>query len=150
MSAEAKRGMPWWGILLICFGAFVLVCAAGVGAVIWWVSSNKDRLAADGKKAMEEAQAFAAEHDQNECVDEGLRRADLCDGLMCETMARLFTKSCLTSASKSATLCDDVPKHGEIMATAEWLTAECKRRGRDGNQRCTRVLQSVPETCSGR
>lgn len=87
-EAAAKRGMPWWGVVLIVLGAFVFVCAAGVGAVIWWVSSNKDRLATDGKKAIAEAQAFAVDHDQNACVDEGLRRADLCDGLMCETMAR--------------------------------------------------------------
>lgn len=142
-----KRGLPWWGILLIVFGILVLLVGLGVGGIVWWVASNKDRIVAEGKQSIAEGESFGASHDQNACVDETIRKGSACDGVMCEAQTKIFAKTCLTRAQKTPGFCDGVPPQGEIMKTSFWLIEECRRRGKPDNQRCSRLLQVVPEAC---
>ncbi len=146
-DAPQKKKLPWWAILLIVFGVLSLIGVAVIGGIVWWISANKDRILAEGTEAMAEAHDFAQTHDQNGCVDEGLRKASRCDGLMCETNARVFTSQCIREAERTPGFCDDVPEPTAVMKMSRWATAECKRRGKSGNQRCARVVQAVPDAC---
>lgn len=142
-----KKGLPWWAILLIVFGVLALLGGLVIGGAVWWFASNKDRLIAEGKQSTEEGNAYAASHDRNACVDEGLRKLDACSGIMCEAQTKIFTSTCIQSAAPMPTFCNGVPPSTEIVKTSRWLIDECARRGKPGNQRCTRLLQVVPEMC---
>ena len=142
-----KKKLPWWAGLLIIFGVLVLIGLAAVGGFVWWIAANKDRLLAEGKESIEEAQRYAASHEQKECVDEGLARANRCGGLMCETNASVFTTACIREAEISPGFCDEVPERTEIIAMSRWAIAECKRRGKGNVQRCQRLMQGVAEAC---
>lgn len=146
-TAPPKKKMPWWAGLLIAFGVLALLGLAVVGGVTWWFMSNKDRIVSESKDTMAEAQAYAASHDQNACVDEGLRKVAKCDGFVCEAQTKIFTTMCLQEAQRTPGFCDDVPPPSEIMKTSRWVVAECERRGKPGNQRCSRLVQAVPEVC---
>jgi hypothetical protein len=147
MDAPQKKSMPWWGWLLIIFGVFALIGIAGVGVLVWWINANKDRIAGDAQKSMHDAREFATSHDQTACVDEGLRRGAQCDGIMCEANAQIFLKLCIQQAPKTAGFCESVPKPSEYMKTGTWIVDECRRRGQSNNQRCTRLLQGIPQGC---
>jgi hypothetical protein len=143
-----KKGTSWWKILLAVLGVGALLFAIGIGALIWWFSANKDRLVAIGKESSEQATAFAATHDQNECVDEGLRKTEACDGIMCEAGAKIFVEHCLPRATPSPHFCDGVPSAGEIMPTVRWIQSECEKRAHvQDPQKCSRLLQAVPPAC---
>lgn len=144
-----KKGLPWWGILLICFGLCLLLGVAAIVGVGIWFSKNKDRIAQGAEQTLKDAETFAATHDQNACVDEGLVRSSKCDGIWCTAQQQLYVASCLDKAEKSPTLCDDAPKPGEIMATANWAVNACKKRGRT-DQACTQVMQAIPQYCQRR
>ena len=146
-DAPKKKKLPWWAILLIVFGVLSLIGVAVIGGIVWWISANKDRIVAEGREAMNEADAFAQTHDQNGCVDEGLRKAAMCGGLMCETNARVFASRCIREAESTPGFCDGVPEPTAVMQMSRWATAECKRRGKSGNQKCARLVQAVPDGC---
>jgi len=146
-EATPKKKLPWWAILLIAFGVLSLIGVAAIGAVVWWAASNKDRILAEGKETMQEAQAYAQTHEQHECVDEGLRRLAKCSGIMCEANTKVFVSACIQQAESTAGFCDGVPPKGKILETSRWCVAECQRRGRGNDQRCARLVQAVPEAC---
>lgn len=138
----------WWLVLLLVFGGMGLLGVAVIGGAVWWFSANKDRLLAEGKESVAEAEAFATNHDQTACVDEGLRRGGTCDGFVCEVKAKVFTTTCLQRAAPTPGLCTGVPAPTEIIKTASWVIDECQRRGkRSDDQRCQRLVQAVPEAC---
>ena len=147
--APPKKKMPWWKGLLIAFGVLALIGIAIVGGITWWVMANKDRLVSESRDTMAEAKAFAESHDQDACVGEGLRKVAACDGFMCEAQTKIFTTFCLQQAEPTPGFCDGVPPTSEIMNTSRWVVAECERRGKKGNQRCSRLVQAVPEVCHG-
>jgi hypothetical protein len=146
-TAPPKKKTPWWVIVLIVFGVFSLLGLLVIGGIVWWVASNKDRLVAEGKVSVSEAEAFAASHDQNACVDESLRKMGACDGIMCEAQSKVFLTMCLQRAERSPALCEGVPPAKEILKTSSWVVDECRRRGKGTDQRCTRLLQAVPQVC---
>ncbi len=151
MHAPPKKKMPWWAVLLIIFGVFALIGLVVIGGIVWWVASNKDRIVADSKETVSQAQEYAATHDQNACVEEGLRKIEKCGGLMCEVNAQNFTLMCIQHAETTPGFCEGVPAPSEIMKTSSWVTDECRRRGKKGtDQRCTRMLQAVPQVCQHR
>jgi hypothetical protein len=133
--------------VLAVLGVLVLCCGILVGGIVWWAAKNKDRLASEGKKVMVEAEAYAASHNQNDCVEEGLRRVDACSGFVCEGMAKVFTSTCVKKAQKVEGFCDGVPPKSEIIKTSLWIVEECDRRGKTGSQQCNRLMQEVPEAC---
>ncbi|MBX3202497.1 MAG: hypothetical protein KF850_13060 [Labilithrix sp.] len=142
-----KKAMPWWAILLIAFGALAFLGLLAIGGVVWWVSANKDRLIAVGREGSREAEAFARDHDQSECVDEGIRKVASCDGVLCEAQMKIFTTTCIRDARRTPGFCDDVPRMHDIVNTSRWVLDECSRRGKPNNSRCTRLVQAVPEAC---
>jgi hypothetical protein len=148
MSANGtKGGTPWWLILLLVFGGLFLAGGLAIGGFVWWLHSNKERLAESGKKAIESGRSFGATHDQAQCVDEGLRRLSAKSGIVGEAEAKLFLKECVLHAQKDAAFCTGVPRHDDILKAALWATHECERRGRSQQQSCGRVMQAVAEAC---
>ena len=145
---NAPKKTRWWLVILVVFGILSVLGIAVIGGVVWWFSANKDRLVGEGKTAMAEGSAFAADHDQSACVDEGLRKVSGCDGIMCEATSKIFMKTCVDQAKPTSGFCEGVPPRNEIMKTSRWIIAECQRRGRKSDdQRCQRLLQAVPESC---
>jgi hypothetical protein len=143
-----KKQPRWWVWVLVMFGVLLFLGAIFVGAIVWWVSANKDRLLAEGKQTMAEAEAYAADHDQRACVDEGLRRLDVCDGLVCESKAKVFVSTCIKKAQATAGFCEGVPAKSQIIDTSLWVIDECVRQGRQSDDSsCHRFMQALPEAC---
>lgn len=146
-----KKKTRWWVVLLVAFGVIALIGILGVVGVVWWFSANKDRLLAAGKEGTAEAATYAASHDQSACVDEGLRRVAMCDGIMCEAKEKIFTTACVQNATPSTGFCDNVPPANAIMEVARWSVDECERRRQSArDQRCHRLVQAVPAACEAR
>lgn len=145
---ETRERTPWWVTALLVIGLIALLGGLVVGGVAWWFHANKNRLLAEGKKAGDEGKAFAVEHDQRACVDEGVARCAACNGPTCEAMASVFASVCLETAELSSPdVCDGVPAHGEILKTVGWAAAECERRGRANDQSCQRFFHGFTSTC---
>ena len=141
----------WGRVVLIGCGSIVVLAIVVVGIGAYWFSSNKDRLVAMGKQASLEAAAFAASHSQDDCVDEGLKKIDACDGILCEGGAKAFTDMCIHEASPTPGLCDGVPAPTEILKAARWIQGQCGKHGRgQGDPKCSRLVQSVVTACQSR
>ncbi len=135
-------------IVAAILGGLGLLFALGVAGVAFWWHRNKTRLFEESKQAGSEGVQFATGRAQVDCVDEGLRRGKSCGaaGFLCEATNQIFMESCLEHAAPTPGFCDGVPPRDEIMSTSAWLLRECERRG-DRSQRCTRMLQRVPDAC---
>jgi hypothetical protein len=141
--------MPGWVKLLLALAVTgVLGIALVVGAVVWWVRNNKDRLLEDARTAQAEGKAFGAEHTRGECIDDSVARAELCKpmDLVCITAARLRLNACASVATDDGA-CKDVPGRTEVLKIALWQNRECERRGKAGSQACQNVMQGVVEAC---
>ncbi|MBL8612379.1 MAG: hypothetical protein JNL38_33870 [Myxococcales bacterium] len=146
--------MPTWlKIVLVMVGIGVVGTVAVVGGFAWWLSANKDKLASEGKAAMDEGAAYGRAHSRDECVGEGLRRLEECGevGLMCETTNRIRMEHCIRAAADKPdadpSFCLRVPSRSEIMKSATWANSECARRGKPGSQPCGRLMQGVQQAC---
>lgn len=142
--------MPkWLKVVLILFGVGVLGLALFVGGIAWWVSANKERLAATGKNAQEEGARFGASHTQEQCLDDGLSHLKGCGAMdfICEAGNKIRLVSCLGAAQADGT-CNDVPSRNDIFKIATWSNEECTRRGFRGSQQCGRMMQALPEACA--
>ena len=147
-SAPPPKKTRWWLVLLVVLGVAVLGIGLVVGGIVWWVHANKDRLVAMGREAETSAAEFAASHDQDACVGEGLKKTDACDGIMCEAQTKIFLEKCIQRATPTPGFCEDVPPSSEIMKTVSWVQEQCRRRGRPADdQRCTRLMQGIPPAC---
>ena len=147
--------MPTWlkFVLVIVGLLFVLGLLGGIG--IWWAmaklentfSAMEDEL----PQIAEEGVAFGQSHDQDQCIDEGLKRAALCGQIDvgCIVKANMFGASCLDAAVPDPTLCADVPSAGDSpFKMGEWAQAECKARGYGDSTQCVQYLQmSVVDYC---
>jgi hypothetical protein len=145
--------MPKWlkGLLILGGIGFALVLAISFAAGLWF-KNNKERLVEEGKASKNNGVEFGRAHDKDACVTEALRRGAECGAadFVCEAKQKLFMVSCLGESPKDPEFCRGAPKMGEIMATATYLNDACEKRGQPGSQRCTRLLQAIPEHCAGR
>jgi len=139
----------WLKIILILAGIGVVLLGAIIGGFAWWISANKDRLAADGKVAQDEGTQFGKSHTQAECVDEGLSHLKQCGAMdfMCEAMNKLRLTSCMDVATKDTT-CREAPSRDDIFKMATWSNQFCADKGWAGSQQCGRLAQSIPEACA--
>jgi len=150
-----KRTNPWV-IVLVCFGIVGILFFVAIGAVVWWISTNKGAIVEKGKASDSEARAFGKEHDRDACVDEGLRRVDLCNGakgaFVCMTAANIFAERCIVYAQPPAgaasSICDEAPPKNEIMKTVEFAQKQCTKHARQpGDQGCSQLMQAVARGC---
>lgn len=142
MSGRAK--------LLVFFVVMVgIVGAAMVGGYLW----SKEKLAELAQKAelaTEEGLAYAKEHDQLACRDEGIRRTEGCGmSAVCEAESQRFTAACLTAAKPVTQLCVGIPerlKNDE--ASIRWAEGVCKAYGTEKTERCVRLLATLQDYCA--
>jgi hypothetical protein len=140
--------MPSWlkivlAILAVLFALFLVVGFIGFR----YLQAHKDEWVAQGKKAQQEGEAFAAGKEATQCVDEAVRQIAGCNGLPCEIRVRLFLGGCLGKATPSAQLCANVPHRSEVIRSAKWSLDECAQRGLPNNPPCTRLMQEVQRYC---
>jgi hypothetical protein len=132
-------------VFLLVFGACALLAALAAPYVWQRLKDLRGPLEEGAKRNLEEAIAFAAEHEQSECAPEALRRIDACDGIWCEVGTPQFTKECLSRARPSPALCDGIPK--SFVKAALWPASECLERPVEP-QLCRRVLLEVLTFCT--
>jgi hypothetical protein len=150
-SAPPRKKTSPWLIVVACLGVVAFGVLAVIVGIVWWVSANKDRLASMAKESEQAAQEYAKDHDQDECIGEGLRKIDLCDGIMCRANAKIFTERCILHARPTTGFCDGVPLAGEIMKTVAYCREQCTRRGRRADdQNCSQIMQAVAPACAAR
>lgn len=151
--SSPKKGLPWWAILLIIGAVLVALVAAAVGGVVYWVANNAERLAAEGNEVKAAGRAYAEEHDQAGCFDEGFRRRMACSGdidITCNAKANIFFEECAKNAPRADGFCDDVPGPGASPLTiAGFATARCAdRSGRAANV-CSNLATELIAVCAG-
>lgn len=136
-------------VILIVFGALIVLGAAAVGGLFWWFSSNQEEFRQMAVEAGIEGQQFGSATTDQGCVEEGLRRTEACDGLMCEVKAGVFLRVCLQSAKVAPVFCAAVPTKDldSIMETAMWRVGFCQAKGATDVDRCGRVLDAVQKYC---
>jgi hypothetical protein len=119
-----------------------------VAATAYWIVSSKDRWVKEVAAAKVDGTAFGPGHKTSDCVGAALTKADECGaGFVCETRASSFMEGCFSTAKPDPSMCRGVPAMNEIVAMSFWSVAECQRRGRDGSQRCARLMQAVSRYC---
>jgi hypothetical protein len=126
-------------------GLLLLVAVSG----LWAFRHFAPDLKAIGVALEGEATEFAKSHTAGECIPEALDRGAKNADFMGGVRARVFLKYCLARTERPAGFCDGVPRYGEIMQTAQWLSAACASHGKPGDQTCSNTMQSVVEVCSG-
>ncbi|AKU99581.1 hypothetical protein AKJ09_06245 [Labilithrix luteola] len=141
-----KQPRPWWKVLLYVVGGFLLLLGFIIAGAVMWLNSNKERLLAKADETRREAETFAQQTDQSGCVDEGVRRASACVGILCEANVNVFISACSQHAKPTPGLCEKFPATDKVVDSALWAVDECKRRGFAGNERCGRVLGNAART----
>ena len=143
--------MPTWlKVILIVVAAMVAILFAAGYVGYRWIASHKGEFEAQAAQVRTDATAFSQGKDANACIEETLTRADRCDGIICEAKTKLFLGVCLEKTGVPAEVCTTLPKRTDFMASAKWALAECARRGRPNDQRCTRMITALQEQCAGR
>jgi hypothetical protein len=145
-----------WKIALIVLGCLFLGTLSMCGACYFWFKSNAEQWAEQGKRVKEEAEEFAATHNDSDCVDDALARADGCESKspveagVCGAMVNVFLESCMNAAKQTDAACEGVPKELKIMEIAQWAVSTCSGRKKEGSQSCTRIMQTVQRVCMTR
>lgn len=149
MTERNKRVAIILAMIFLGGGAVCLACGV-FGA--FRAQQFVEQTSADAERTIPEADAFAHEHDQVACRDEGLRRSDLCGPmeLGCIAQVSVFTERCFRGCAPTPGFCDGVPPMTDIMGSATWANAQCAELGRRGNQQCTSLMQSVQRACHPR
>jgi hypothetical protein len=134
-------------VFLVVFGVCALAAALAAPHVWRRLRDLRGPLEEAAKRNVDDAIAFAAEHEQSECAPEALRRIDACGGIWCEVGTPEFARECLSRARPSPGLCDPIPK--SFVKAALWPTTECLER-RVEPQLCRAVLVEVLTLCSNK
>ncbi len=143
--------MPTWlKVILIIVGIIALLVFAAGYVGYRWIASHKGEIEASAAAVRADATAFAQGKDADACVQETLVRVDRCDGIICEAKTKLFLTICLEKTKVPPEVCAGIPKRTDFMDSAKWVLAECARRGRPNDQRCTRMITALQERCEGR
>lgn len=136
-------------ILAVIFGGGAIVCLVCGVFGMFRAQQFVQEAQAGAEVTIPQADEYARTHDQAACRDESLRRSDLCGltDLTCLTQASVFIERCLDSCAPTPGFCDGVPSPVEIMASAQWATAQCRELGRAQDSHCSTLLQAVQRAC---
>lgn len=138
--------MPKW--MKIVLGVLLLLMVLGgiaAAFAVRWARENFAALRSEAAVIDADARRFAQGKDAEACVVEALRRADACDGVMCEAKARVFLSRCLVVTGVPPQLCAGIPSG--ITARARWQAEACAARGRANDPRCMQILGAVADHC---
>jgi hypothetical protein len=140
--------MPTWVkvVLIVVVAGFILL-AAGIFVAARWVKSQGAALQRQGKAVIAEARAFGQGKDAEACLAESFARLDRASGFIGEAKVKIFLQHCLQTATVSDQTCEGVPRPTDLLDTAQWTLAECAKRGRTNDQRCTRLIGALQVHC---
>jgi hypothetical protein len=106
---------------VIGLGAFVAVVAVAGGGY-WWSQQNGytlHALVAEARSAEADGTRFAADKDEQACVDEAVTRAKG-TGMTAALKAQPFLTTCLRAARPAAGFCDGVPAPYDVLTLGAW------------------------------
>jgi hypothetical protein len=143
--------MPTWLKVILIIVAIFIALLVGAGFIGYqWIESHKGEIEASAKAVRADATQFSQGKDAEACIAEALNRVDRCDGIMCEVKTKLFLDICTEKTGVPAQVCATIPKRTDFIDSAKWALAECARRGRANDQRCTRLVPVLQERCYGK
>jgi len=143
--------MPTWLKVILIILAVLAALVVGAGYIGYrWVQSHAGELKARGDKIKAEAAAFGKDKAPDACVDETFARLDRCDGILCEATTKIFLSRCVAASNVPGDFCASIPRRDHFIDSAKWALAECARRGRANDQRCTRVIGGLQDYCEKR
>ena len=137
-------------VILIVSLCLVVLAAAGVGGIVYYVSRHKGEFIEAGRKAMDEGHEFGARTDNEGCVTEAVARAKREQGFSAAISHNLFLRSCLEASRESPAFCAGVPGRTEFMKGAQWQQQKCKDAGLSGDTYCGQLFMQVQQFCEGR
>jgi len=141
--------MPGWLKALLAIAIILVVVVVGViGAGVWWLSRNKDKLLARGKEVMTEGRDFGRNTDNQGCVDESMSRYKKEPGFTSAISTSLFTRACLDASRATPGFCSDVPKPTEFIKSGQWRVEQCRRVDLSKDSYCQQMFQPVQEFCA--
>jgi hypothetical protein len=143
--------MPrWLKILLIVATSGVLLLGLSIGGLMWWLSSHRGELRAQGIEAEAQARRFAQGKNSTACIHEAIARLDSAKGFVEQAVVNVFFKTCLSSAERTAELCVDVPPTSELLGSATWRVQTCAALGKPSDNACGRLMGAIQEVCHGK
>ena len=132
------------------------ICGAGVvilGAGTLWLKTKIPDLKEWGDEVVREAKEYGRGRTSRNCLDEAMRRSERClsFNIKCGVRNSLFLRYCLDSGRRTAGFCRDVPEKNEILKTATWRVAVCKKHYKKVDPNiCGSILMAVQEHCHPR
>ena len=127
------------------FAAVFAVCLLVGGGGLWWLwRSYGGAVTSEFERMHNDAESFASDAEQEDCVPEAFARLEACDGVWCQVQTPIFTRACLRKAKPSPGLCEPVP--GSFAAALLWPTTTCAEMDAEPEV-CQRILRELVSTC---
>jgi hypothetical protein len=134
-------------IVLIIIGASIILCGGAFGLGAHWLGANKDNLVNEGRAAMSDGSAFGMGSTSEACIEEALRRASTCEGILCGAQVELFAEGCFSAAPPTQAQCAGAPAATDIIQSTTWATQRCQSMGHRGNPHCPQILRTLQDRC---
>jgi hypothetical protein len=134
-------------ILLAGCAALFMLGAVGVFFAVRYVSSNKNRLLAEGQEVRASGRAFGESHKESECVTQALVRYRRERTMKGAIRTRLWLASCLRNSSPEDGFCRGLPSEFDLVRSSLWPSRECARRGLRNDTGCSLILDEVQVWC---
>ena len=110
---------------------------------------DEAEIARRGKDAREKGKELGKGRTAKECVAEGMRRVQECDGVVCNVIEQFFTEGCLSKVAADPAFCEGVPARTKGGTWSGWSLSRCARENVDPRRGCPRVLAALQDFCNG-
>lgn len=118
-----------WKIALFIGGLVALTLSLVIGGAYYWFQRNEGRLKEEFKQATEEGRRFGDKKTGPDCEQEGLRRLDDCDSLLCGAMNSVFMKGCLDASTLTRPIAKGFPEKMKSSRAPATVSGGAERRG---------------------
>jgi hypothetical protein len=143
--------MPTWLKVVLALLVVGVLCVAGLiggGYYLW--KQHGPQFVATVERGEKEGRTFAAQTDNQGCVDEGVKRFRDAAGMTDFMKNNIFVRSCLEHSRETPGFCDAVPGAFEITKTIKWRKDQCERAQLSEAQQCGQLFQQVQQFCQTR
>jgi hypothetical protein len=134
-------------VFLIIIAIIAFLLAALIGSTILLFNANKGDLEAMANKIGTEAQDFAEDKNQQDCVKETTSKLNSCYGLSCRIESIIFMRICLDEAKPSPDLCTNIPPIDNMIDTAKWRVEQCESMDMNDDH-CRSFIGKLQEYCN--
>ena len=98
--------------------------------------------------AEEQGRDHGAQAQADSCIDEVLRRAQLCSGQpKCTVKEQAFLNACLRAAPPPPELCATIPNKLHYQDSAQWRAAFCADHDRENDASCAQIVRVIQRSC---